>query len=144
LLHTANIPKSAGIPRKLAPTIGIAVDPRRQNLSEESLKANVERLKEFQKRIILFPLRSGKHKKTDASAADVKSAKGKDAKVHATIAAGLPIVNKPIITEAKLSDVKATEDAYRTLRHARADARNIGQRKKRAQEKADKEAEAKK
>merc|ERR1712230_257687 len=29
--------KEAGIPRKLAPTIGISVDARRQNLSTESL-----------------------------------------------------------------------------------------------------------
>ncbi|RMY17178.1 hypothetical protein D0865_16775, partial [Hortaea werneckii] len=47
--------KEAGVPRKLAPTIGISVDPRRQNLSEESLKANVQRLKEYKQRLVLFP-----------------------------------------------------------------------------------------
>ena len=36
--------QEAGIPKKYAPTIGISVDYRRQNLSEESLAENVERL----------------------------------------------------------------------------------------------------
>merc|ERR1711957_684547 len=37
--------KKAEIPAKLAPTIGIAVDHRRRNRCEESLSANVKRLK---------------------------------------------------------------------------------------------------
>merc|ERR1711939_733198 len=57
--------KAAGIPRKLAPTIGIAVDPRRQNLSEESLAANVERLKAYKERLIVFPRKSNNPKKGD-------------------------------------------------------------------------------
>merc|ERR1712098_950319 len=51
--------KEAGIPRKLAPTIGISVDARRQNLSTESLAVNVERLKAYQARLILFPRKLG-------------------------------------------------------------------------------------
>jgi len=43
--------KEAGIPRKLAPTIGISVDARRQNLSMESLATNVERLKAYRARL---------------------------------------------------------------------------------------------
>merc|ERR1711974_126751 len=70
--------KAAGIPRKFARTIGISVDPRRQNLSEEGLKANVERLQEYRKRLILFPQRNGKTKSGDASAEDVKAAKSAD------------------------------------------------------------------
>ena len=37
--------KSAGISKKMAPTIGIAVDHRRRNRSEESLALNSKRLK---------------------------------------------------------------------------------------------------
>ncbi|THU62366.1 hypothetical protein C4D60_Mb01t04380 [Musa balbisiana] len=37
--------KAAGIPKKLAPTIGIAVDHRRKNRSLEGFQANVQRLK---------------------------------------------------------------------------------------------------
>lgn len=39
--------KAAGIPKKLAPTIGISVDHRRRNRSLESLQANVQRLKTY-------------------------------------------------------------------------------------------------
>lgn len=134
--------KAAGIPRKLAPTIGISVDPRRQNISEESLKANVERLQEYRKRLILFPRRNGKTKSGDASAEDVKAAKKGENLVKATSSV-LPIVNKPVFEEVAISSVEATENAYRVLRDQRAEQRYAGARAKRAQIKAD-EAEAKK
>jgi large subunit ribosomal protein L13e len=59
--------QEAGIPRKFAPTIGISVDPRRQNLSTESLAVNVERLKAYRARLILFPRKLGQVKKGDSS-----------------------------------------------------------------------------
>jgi large subunit ribosomal protein L13e len=139
---SVNSVKAAGIPRKLARTIGITVDPRRQNLSEESLKANVARLKEYQSRLILFPRRIGKHKKSDASAEDVKKAKSGE-KVLERVALGIPIVNEPVIDEAKIKDVKGEDAAYRKLRLARSDARLVGVREKRAKAKAE-EAESKK
>lgn len=142
--------QAAGIPRKLAATIGISVDPRRQNLSQESLTANVERLKEYQARLILFPRRNGKEKKGDASADAVKTAKGAAKDGHGEgvlkkIGSALPIVNDKSIKEVKVSDVKKdeSENAYRTLRLARSDARLIGVREKRAKAKED-EADAKK
>lgn len=134
--------KAAGISRKLAPTIGIAVDPRRQNLSQESIDANVARLKEFSDRLILFPRRNGKTKKGDASAADVKAAK--EGKVLKKTSDAFPISNAIKITEAKISEVPATENAYRTLRDERADARLVGIRAKRAKAKADAAEAAKK
>ncbi|KAF2748016.1 60S ribosomal protein L13, partial [Sporormia fimetaria CBS 119925] len=123
--------KAAGIPRKLAPTIGIAVDPRRQNLSEESLKANVERLQEFRKRIILFPRRNGKTKNGDASAEDVKAAKKGENLVSST-ASVLPIKNVAEFEEGPIGNYEATKDAYRKLRDVRAEARHQGARAKRA------------
>lgn len=141
-MRLANFPPAAGIPRKLAPTIGISVDPRRQNLSEESLKANVERLQEYRKRLILFPRRNGKTKNGDASAEDVKAAKKGDNTVQTT-AQALPIVNKAVIEEASIGSVEATENAYRKLRELRAEQRYAGAREKRAKAKAE-EAEAKK
>jgi len=134
--------KAAGIPRKLAPTIGIAVDPRRQNLSEEGLTANVERLKEYQKRLILFPRRAGKVKKNDASAEDVKKARSGEG-VVGKLSVSLPIINIPRVTEVKIKDVKGDDNAYRKLRLARSDARYVGVREKREKAKAD-EAESKK
>ncbi|KAL5120721.1 60S ribosomal protein L13 [Pleosporales sp. CAS-2024a] len=134
--------KAAGIPRKFARTIGISVDPRRQNLSEEGLKANVERLQEYRKRLILFPRRNGKTKQGDASAEDVKSAKSAE-NIVASAAAALPIKNTVTFEEGAIGDYKGEENAYRKLRDARSEARLVGVREKRAKAKAE-EAESKK
>ncbi|XP_014556068.1 hypothetical protein COCVIDRAFT_38303 [Bipolaris victoriae FI3] len=134
--------KAAGIPRKFARTIGISVDPRRQNLSEEGLKANVERLQEYRKRLILFPRRNGKTKNGDASAEDVKAAKSGDNLVSNTSAV-FPIKNTVQLEEGPIGNYEATENAYRKLRDSRAEARYVGAREKRAKAKAE-EADAKK
>jgi len=64
--------KEAGIPRKLARTIGIAVDHRRDNKSTESLQRNVERLKEYKSKLVVFPRKSGKVKAGDATPEQTK------------------------------------------------------------------------
>merc|ERR1711920_864907 len=51
--------REAKIPVKLAPTIGIAVDHRRRNKCAESLKANVDRLKLYKSKLLVFPRRHG-------------------------------------------------------------------------------------
>ncbi|GAB7355070.1 hypothetical protein MBLNU459_g5660t1 [Dothideomycetes sp. NU459] len=134
--------KAAGIPRKLAPTIGISVDPRRANLSEESLAANVERLKAYRARLILFPRKSKAPKKGDASAEEVKAAK--EAEHLKTISTGLPINAKVVVKEGKLADYPSEEKAYRKLRDSRSEARLVGVREKRAKAAADEEKAAKK
>lgn len=58
--------KTAGISAKRARTIGISVDHRRKNKSTESLQANVQRLKEYQSKLIIFPRKQNKPKKTDS------------------------------------------------------------------------------
>ena len=132
---------AAGIPRKFARTIGISVDPRRQNLSEESLKANVERLQEYRKKLILFPRRNGKTKQGDASAEDVKAAKAGENILRTNV---LPIKNAPGFEEGSLADFKSTENAYRTLRDARSSFRLQGKRAARAAAKAEEEENKKK
>ena len=135
--------QEAGIPRKLAPTIGISVDSRRQNLSTESLTVNVARLKAYQARLILFPRKLGQHKKGDASKEEVSGAKN----TVSSVKLGLPIIHANTeIKEIKKSKLpEAVEGgAYRKLREARSEARNIGKREKRAKEKADEAAAAKK
>jgi len=130
--------KAAGIPRLFAPTIGISVDARRQNLSEESLAVNVERLKTYKARLILFPRKSNKPKKGDTAKDERKTDK-----IVSSIGAALPIIHIPAgITEVKKNDVpKQIEGgAYAKLRKARSDARLVGVREKRAKEKADAEA----
>ncbi|EZF36295.1 60S ribosomal protein L13 [Trichophyton interdigitale] len=137
--------KEAGIPRKLAPTIGITVDHRRGNVSAESLSVNVARLKAYKARLILFPRKSGQFKKLDSSAEEIKAAKEGLAK---SINSVLPVTNparENAISEIKKSDLpKGEENAYRRMRIARSDARLVGVRAKRAKAKAEEAAAAKK
>ncbi|KAI0155212.1 putative 60S ribosomal protein L13 [Xylariaceae sp. FL1272] len=128
--------KEAGIPRLVAPTIGIAVDHRRQNLSEESLSANVARLKAYKERLIVFPRKGAKHAKAgDSKDTDLSN-------IVRNVAASLPII--PVgegISEIKKSDApKPIEGgAYVALRKARSDARLKGIREKRAKDAAEEE-----
>lgn len=45
-----------------AKAIGIPVDHRRKNRSEESLKINVERVKAYRERLVVMPRRNKKNK----------------------------------------------------------------------------------
>jgi len=56
--------REAGIPPKVAKTIGIAVDHRRRNKCTESLQENVQRLKLYKSKLMIFP------KKTKAKFGD--------------------------------------------------------------------------
>lgn len=126
--------KEAGIPKKLAPTIGVAVDHRRVNRSQESLQANVARLKAYKAALVVFPRKAGKPKAGDADAAAL-------AAVGQAAGALFPIAPKaaPVVEKAALSaDLKAGK-AYYTLRLERTNKRLAGKRAKRA---ADEAAEA--
>jgi large subunit ribosomal protein L13e len=128
--------QAAGIPKLYAPTIGISVDARRQNLSEESLAINVERLKAYKARLIVFPKRSNKAKKTDTPA-DQRS--GETSQSIRSIFG----VEKPIaagFSEIKKSNMPKATEAYKALRKARSDAKLVGVREKRIKDKADAEA----
>ncbi|XP_020114744.1 60S ribosomal protein L13-like isoform X2 [Ananas comosus] len=48
-------PQAAGILKKLAPTISNAVDHRRKNHSLEGLQANVQMLKMYKTKLVIFP-----------------------------------------------------------------------------------------
>ncbi|KAK2193871.1 hypothetical protein NP493_5g17002 [Ridgeia piscesae] len=66
--------RAAGIPKRVAPTIGIAVDFRRKNRSIEGLQTNVQRLKEYKSKLILFPKKLSNPKKGDATDEEMKMA----------------------------------------------------------------------
>lgn len=142
--------KEAKIPRKLAPTIGISVDPRRVNLSTESLAINVERLKAYRARLILFPRRAGSQKTYDSSAQEIaafqKSSKddvnGGGVKKTSEALRIVDTARAEAVSEIDRSEMgEGTKDAYRVLREARSEARLVGVREKRAKAKAD-EAQA--
>ncbi|KAH8885411.1 ribosomal protein L13e [Thozetella sp. PMI_491] len=125
--------KAAGIPRLYAPTVGIAVDHRRANLSEEGLAANVQRLKDYKARLIVFPRKSNKPKKADTPKDQQKA--------ETTQKLAAPLAQASGFSEIKKSDIpKAPEGgAYRTLRNARSEARYAGAREKRLRDKAEAE-----
>ncbi|KFY85567.1 hypothetical protein V500_08301 [Pseudogymnoascus sp. VKM F-4518 (FW-2643)] len=135
--------KEAAIPRKLARTIGISVDTRRQNLSVESLTLNVERLKAYRARLILFPRKAGQAKAGDASKEEVSAAQKEYTK---STKAAFPHAAAVAVTEIKKSDVPAAVEggAYRKLRDSRSLQRYAGAREKRAKDKADEAAASKK
>lgn len=137
--------QEAGVPRKLAPTIGISVDHRRGNVSNESLSANVARLKEYKARLILFPRRSGQFKKLDSTAEQIKAVQDKEGFAK-NVGSLFPVHNTtPVeaVTEVKKADMPKGDEAFQRLRLARIDARQLGARQKRAKAKAE-EAAAKK
>ncbi|VDP42039.1 unnamed protein product [Soboliphyme baturini] len=116
--------QAAGIPKRYAPTIGIAVDHRRTNKSLESLQINVQRLKEYQSRLIIFPFKAGKPRKGDSSAEECKLA----TQLRTTV---MPL-KKPIhkVKARAITDEERKFEAYATVRHARADAKLVGYRQK--------------
>lgn len=64
--------KAVGIPVNFARTVGISVDIRRRDLSEERLQANVQRLQEYKNRVVLFPRNKGVVKKGPIADSQVK------------------------------------------------------------------------
>ena len=126
--------QEAGIRRKEARSIGIAVDHRRRNRSNESLELNVQRLKAYKAKLIVFPRKAGKPKKGDSEAAEVASAvqfRGPLFPVEQVAAA--PEAREITAEEKKVN-------AYMKLRYARSAARTLGAREKRARDKAEEEA----
>jgi len=111
--------KEAGLSKAYAQTIGIAVDVRRTNKSIESILLNVQRLREYLSKVIIYPL--GKKQK-------------KAFKEPAAVA--VKNINQPIQVKAKVKAKVLSEDeknfsAYRHLRKVRADAKYAGMRQKR-------------
>mmetsp|Transcript_14223 Transcript_14223/g.23670 ORF Transcript_14223/g.23670 Transcript_14223/m.23670 type:complete len:208 (+) Transcript_14223:70-693(+) len=127
--------KAAGINRNFAQTVGIAVDHRRSNKSEESLTLNVARLNDYKARLIVFPRRAGIIKKGDSSAAETAEAQKVDVSINA-----LPPKGDAVTFAAITEDMKEAT-GYATLRLARSDARMMGRRLKAKKEKEEGEKE---
>ncbi|CCC66956.1 hypothetical protein NCAS_0A03980 [Naumovozyma castellii] len=119
--------KAAGLTAAYARTIGIAVDHRRQNTNQEIFELNVQRLKEYQSKIIVFP----------------RNAKTPEVEQVLSTAATFPIAQPVTDVETRAVEDNG-ESAYRTLRLARSEKRYKGIREKRARDLAEAEAEKKK
>ncbi|KAJ6712186.1 60S RIBOSOMAL PROTEIN L13 [Salix purpurea] len=109
--------KAAGIPKKLAPTIGIAVDHRRRNRSLEGLQTNVQRLKTYKAKLA-----------GDSTPEELATA----TQVQGHF---MPIAReKPSVELVKVTEEMKSFRAYDKLRLERTNARHVGARLKRAAE----------
>lgn len=129
--------KAAGIPRQFAKSIGIAVDHRRQNRSQESIDANVARLNAYKSQLILFPRKHGKSKKGDSDASTIAEAK------QNSVAASFPITQpKSDLTPRAITSEEKEGSRYHDQRMERSNKRLAGKRAA-AAKKAAEEADAK-
>mmetsp|Transcript_11754 Transcript_11754/g.25470 ORF Transcript_11754/g.25470 Transcript_11754/m.25470 type:complete len:198 (-) Transcript_11754:52-645(-) len=127
--------KAAGISKAYAPTVGIAIDWRRKNRNVEGLEANVERLKEYMSKLIVFPKRAGAKnvKKGDTPKSELKNVAQNTHKDIIPIKKG-PGKSAPMAISEEMKSFKA----FRAMRKARADKRKLGKKMK---EEAEKKAE---
>merc|ERR1712076_157232 len=106
--------------KTLARTIGIAVDHRRKNKSEESLKVNVQRLKEYKSKLVVFPRKASKPKAGDSEAAELSAA----AQATGTL---LPIAADSKRERARvITDEEKAFKPLRTLQAKRTEVRMEG------------------
>merc|ERR550539_1678896 len=121
--------KTAGISKNMAKTIGITVDHRRRNKSVESLQINAQRLKEYQSKLILFPIKASKPRKGDASEEDMKKAAQLAGKV-------MPVAGRDTkrVRAMEVTDDLKKFKAFNAIRQSRAVARLWGIRAKKAKE----------
>jgi len=128
--------KEAGIGRKEARGVGIVVDHRRRNLSEEGKVLNVERLKAYKAKLIVFPRKASKPKKGDSTGDDLNAPTTR-------INLALPPSSAPEAPR-KITAEERSLEAAKTLRDAKFRARHEGQRKIRAAKREEEEANKKK
>jgi len=121
--------KAAGIPKKLAPTIGISVDHRRKNKSLEGLQANVQRLKTYKAKLVIFPRRARKVKAGDSTPEELASA----TQVQGDY---MPFTRgeKRSVEVVKVSDEMKSFAAYGKIRLERMNKKHLGARQKKAAE----------
>jgi large subunit ribosomal protein L13e len=125
--------QAAGINVNEAAGLGISVDHRRRNKSEEGFQKNVQRLKLYKSKLIVFPRKasSKRARKGDTPKAERAAAK----QVTGTV---LPIQQTKTRTKArKVSDKEREVQVTKQLRKALTDSKLWGMREKRAKEKAE-------
>merc|ERR1711962_1545595 len=129
--------KTAGIPKKYAATIGICVDHRRKNKGTESLQTNVQRLKEYKSKLIIFPKKASAPKAGDSEASELAVGSQLQGKI-------MPIVvSKPANKARVITDEEKKVNVFKSMRIERANRRLAGIRARRKKE-AENEAAMKK
>jgi len=133
--------KAAKVNRHEAKGFGVVVDHRRKNRSEEGFTVNVNRLKLYKSKLIVFPRNatSKRVKKGDSSKEELKAAKQITAKHVLPIA-----VSQLRLKPRKITKEEHAFEAQKTLRKALTDGKLWGAREKRAKDKASEAAGKKK
>lgn len=111
--------KQAEIGPRFARSIGIAIDYRRRNRSMEGLSQNVQRLKLYRSKLVLFPRRPHKPAKADAKKEELSKA----------IQQTKPFpykIDHPKEKPRLITPEEKKTSAYKTLRKERKKARRVG------------------
>jgi len=127
---------AAGIKKSQARGLGIVVDHRRRNVSEEGKAFNVQRLKTQKEVLVVLPAKGSKTTHVDPLDENLKTqAKHQMVDHFHTI---------PLEVPRQISSTERNFLAYHTLRVGRADQRFAGVRKIRASKKEEEENNKKK
>merc|ERR1712094_90887 len=128
--------QGGGHPRQARPDHRDPVDNRRRNISLEGLQANVNRLKMYKSKLVLFPRNLKKPKAGDASAEELQTA----TQLGGTTV--MPPKKAPTLKMVALDSEQKNNKAFAKLRVERMNQRMVGIRHKRAlaEEAAAKEA----
>ena len=128
--------KKVNLTPAFAKTIGIAVDHRRQDVNEETMQRNVDRLNSYKSKLVLFPRHEGKIKKGEVNDATAEQVKAVAETVTPKNVLAFPAESlrekRAVITD----EMKKT-NIYKKLRSERTNARYFGKREERAKREAE-------
>eukprot|EP01001_Neometanema_parovale_P010178 NODE_6409_length_849_cov_434.604683_g6173_i0.p1 GENE.NODE_6409_length_849_cov_434.604683_g6173_i0~~NODE_6409_length_849_cov_434.604683_g6173_i0.p1 ORF type:complete len:250 (-),score=79.29 NODE_6409_length_849_cov_434.604683_g6173_i0:100-789(-) len=137
--------KNAGLNKRFARSIGITVDHRRRNKSEERLELNTNRLKTYLSKLILYPLKHkmnpkggrGAPKQTTLAEPSLKGVKRR--KINAGPSVRCEVQKKPEPPRT-LTEQEKHRHIYYFLRKVQRDKKLIGVRVKRLKKREEKAA----
>merc|ERR1719399_1887728 len=115
--------REAKVSPKMARTIGVSVDHRRRNRCTESLQENVNRLKLYKSKLLVFPRKAGKKgvKQGDTPKSELQNV------AQNTLKEIIPVPKLKLRTKARaITNDEKEFSAFRKLRKARTDKHYIG------------------
>jgi len=127
--------RAAGVNPKAARGVGIAVDKRRKNRSEESLQRNVERLKAYMSKLVIFPTTRAQREAAKRKNKPIEAASKYE---QVSLAEALPIqpYERKEVEVRKISKQERDASAFGVARKALIDEKYWGRREARAKKKA--------
>eukprot|EP00457_Paulinella_chromatophora_P005427 gb/GEZN01005444.1/.p2 GENE.gb/GEZN01005444.1/~~gb/GEZN01005444.1/.p2 ORF type:complete len:216 (+),score=62.74 gb/GEZN01005444.1/:955-1602(+) len=130
---------AAGFRTKEARGLGIALDHRRSNKSEDTFLVNVARLKTYKSKLVVFPRKGKKVKTGDSDPAEQK-------KVEQVVSKAVLAIDQPARAVESMELTQSLKDfnAQATVLKARKDKKLAGPRARRAKQKDAAAAAAKK